>query len=198
MDWQARYLSGDTPWDKGASAPSLLPLLKEKSELFTDRRVFVPGCGVGHDAKELAEFGLDVVAGDIAPLAIARAKENNPHEVDFRESDILKNSGSLTAGFDLIWEHTCFCALDPVLRADYVAAMWKLLKPGGVLLGVFFTNPDVIPNEGPPYKTTREELAEIFRSHFALEWVAEPQAFYPGREGREHLMLFKRLSLPAV
>ena len=193
MDWQDRYLSGDTPWDKGASAPSLLPLIEEKPELFSGQRVFVPGCGIGHDAKELAKYGLNVVGGDIAPLAIARAKVGNPHAVDFRELNILKIPESLVGSFDMVWEHTCFCALDPTLRADYVAAMWGLLKPNGVVLGVFFTNPDVIPDEGPPYKTSCEELREIFSSHFSLEWVAEPKAFYQGREGREHLMLFKKL-----
>ncbi|MFT5882844.1 MAG: SAM-dependent methyltransferase [Crocinitomicaceae bacterium] len=193
MDWQKRYLSGDTPWDKGASAPSLLPLFEEKPELFSGQRVFVPGCGIGYDAKELAEYGLDVVGGDIAPLAIARAKELNPHDVDFRELNIFKIPEGLIGSFDMVWEHTCFCALDPMHRADYVAAMWELLKPNGLVLGVFFTNPDVIPNEGPPYKTSRKELREIFSSHFSLEWVAAPKAFYQGREGREHLMLFKKL-----
>jgi SAM-dependent methyltransferase len=194
MDWQERYLNADTPWDKGAPAPSLAPLIEQNPEIFKGKRVFVPGCGIGYDAKELAKNGLDVVAGDIAPIAIARANEDNPNRVDFRELDIFKIPESLLGSFDLVWEHTCFCALEPKLRADYVAAMWKLLKPNGIVLGVFFTNPDVTPNEGPPYKTSSEELREIFSSHFALEWLAEPKAFYPGREGREHLILFKKLT----
>ena len=194
MDWQKRYLSDDTPWDKGAPAPSLARLIEENPNIFKGKRIFVPGCGIGHDAKELASHGLNVVAGDIAPLAIARAKKLNPNRVDFRELDILKIPESLLGCFDLVWEHTCFCALEPKLRADYVAAMWRLLKPNGIVLGVFFTNPDVVPTEGPPYKTSCEELREIFGSHFALEWLAEPKDFYKGREGREHLILFKKLT----
>lgn len=193
MDWQDRYLRGDTPWDKGTSAPSLSPLIEQKPELFANQRVFVPGCGLGHDAKEFAKHGLDVVAADISPFAIERAKEENPHGVDFRELNILKIDHDLVGFFDIVWEHTCFCALDPNLRSDYVVAMSERLKPNAVLLGVFFTNPDAAPNEGPPYKTSRKELCEIFSSHFALEWVDEPKEFYPGREGCEHLMLFKKL-----
>ena len=193
MDWQERYVSGDTPWDNGSAAPSILQMMEEMPTLFTGKSIFVPGCGIGHDAKVLAKHGLDVVGGDIAPLAIARAKEDNPDGVDFKEFDILKISDELTGSFDMVWEHTCFCALSPELRADYVASMSKLLKPNGLLLGVFFTNPDVAPGDGPPYKTSCEELREIFSSHFVFEWETEPDAFYPGREGREHLMLFKRL-----
>lgn len=34
-------------------------------------------------------------------------------------------------------EHTCFCAIDPGLREDYIGTACRLLAPGGWLLGLF-------------------------------------------------------------
>lgn len=201
MDWQQRYVIGDTPWDKGRAAPSLVDLLADRGFLFSGKRgVLVPGCGVGYDARAIAAAGLDVVGVDVAEIAIQRATETLPAELQGRLryecEDLFSLPASYHAAFDMVWEHTCFCAIRPELRDDYVKAMWRSLRPGGCLLGVFFTNPEMDPGEeGPPFKASRDEIRDIFGALFSLEWECEPKSFYDGRAGREWLMLFRRLEV---
>jgi SAM-dependent methyltransferase len=197
VDWQERYQQGDTPWDKGYATPVLSELVEKKPFFFgSNKRIFVPGCGNGYDAHVLAETGSSVLGFDIAPAAIDTASENVQSGLDlkFDLGDIFNLPGKMEKAFDLVWEHTCFCAIDPNMRAQYVEQMWRALKPNAALLGVFFTNPDMPPGEGPPYRSTRDEVRAVFGSHFVLEWEWEPTQFYPGREGREHVMLFRRLA----
>jgi hypothetical protein len=58
IDWEERWRSKDTPWEKGYAAPPLTEYLEEGGEeLRNARRVLVPGCGSGHDVRELARHG---------------------------------------------------------------------------------------------------------------------------------------------
>ncbi|MFC5050505.1 methyltransferase domain-containing protein [Rubritalea spongiae] len=197
MDWQARYQVGDTPWDKGCVTPVLTELIGKNPFFFGEsKRFFVPGCGFGYDALAIAETGSSVIGMDIAESAVKQAQrlESAERELSFVSGDIFELAENLYGRFDFVWEHTCFCALDPSLRSRYVEQMWKVLKQGGAVVGVFFINPDVAAGEGPPYGASREEIRALFASHFVLEWESEPKCCYEGREGREHVMLFRRLT----
>ena len=197
MDWQERYVNGDTPWDKNAPAPAINQISLQKPALLSPgRKVLVPGCGYGYDALALAELGLDVTGLDIAELALQKASTLTPDNlsVEWLADDAFQLPASRHHRYDMVWEHTFLCAIAPEMREEYVKAMWRYLKPNGCLLGVFFTNPDMAPGEGPPYKIPRSEIIELMGSLFALEWETEPTEHYPGREGREHIMLFRRLS----
>lgn len=195
MDWQERYALGDTPWDKGAAAPSLDYLIRDCPVLFTSEAEFlVPGCGLGHDALLLASSVGHVVGGDIAPLAVESAaqKAEAIPNLDFMLVNLFDLPNSMLNRFDGVWEHTCFCAIDPSQRAAYVTAMWSALRPAGYLLGIFFINPDVEPGEGPPFGASVGEICEVFSPCFTLEQEMEPKAFYPGREQRERILIFRR------
>jgi SAM-dependent methyltransferase len=97
--------------------------------------------------------------------------------------------------FDWIWEHTCFCAIDPTDRERYVAAVHRLLKPHGSLLATFFIDPGLDPDEeGPPFGVSEAELDALFARHFVLEKQWPPRACFPGREGREHMRLLRRIN----
>lgn len=194
-NWQSRYESNDIPWDKGSAAPAISQVDKQLPNLLASgTKVLVPGCGLGRDAVEIAAKGCCVTGVDIAPLAVQRATTLAPEGLDvtFLEADLLEPKEGLLSAFDVIWEHTCFCALPPALRRSYVESMWRMLRPNGCLVGVFFINPDE-EEQGPPYKASREEICAVFGSHFRIEWEQEPSVHYDGREGREWLMLFHRL-----
>src|SRR5271168_4912958 len=53
-DWEARYQTGDMPWEKGEASPGLVDFLAGHPDL--DRgTVAVPGCGTGHDVRAWAK-----------------------------------------------------------------------------------------------------------------------------------------------
>ena len=205
-DWQQRYLDGDTPWDKGGAAPPLAELIERLgAEVFGVGEVWVPGCGAGHDVRLLAEHGLNVVGLDLAPAALeaARAHPSTSKEsyelMDFLDPAQLEGRQAAA-----IWEHTCFCAIDPSRRDDYARSAADVLPPGGMLAGVFFLTPWDEGEEGlgppgsgglgPPFGSSKEAIDACFAPWFERVEAWEPQTAYPGREGREWLAVYKRLT----
>ena len=190
-DWENCYQTGQIFWDKGTPSPSL-QLLAEKHPGLFKGRVLVPGCGLGHDARWLAAHGCEVTAVDIAPTAIAKARELDPaHRVNFQEADLFDLPHELRGAFDIVWEHTCLSAMAPELRERYALGIKSALKSAGIVAAVFYINPDLDPGEtGPPYPISVDELEDLWRSvglEISESWV--PEAAYPGREGRERVMI---------
>ena len=199
-DWEERYQTGDTPWEKGHAAPPLVELLNtlDVGE-WGAGPILVPGCGLGHDARALAALKIPVIGVDLSQSAVARAQKFPVvGEETYKVADFLNSEWNVGRKFSAIWEHTCFCAIDPSLRGKYVEAVADCLEDGGLLAGVFFLTP-FDPGEeksGPPFGTSIEELDGWFSS--SLEkiggWV--PATAYPGREGREWIGLFRKISQP--
>ena len=189
-DWEDHYRTGDMPWEKGTPHPALVDFLKRSP---VHGRVLVPGCGTGHDVRALAATADEVVGLDIAPSAIANAKAQPAVGGEqYVLGDLFALPRKFLASFDAVFEHTCFCAIDPSLREKYVAAVASALKPGGHLLAIFYLDPGLDPGEsGPPFGVTREELDGFFSPRFTLlrEW--KPAATFPGREGREMCRLMQ-------
>ena len=203
-DWNAQYAAGNTPWDKRAPAPPLLEWLDAGGQL--DGDIFVPGCGFGYDVRALAGVpGVRRVVGfDLSEHALtaARAFPAAGHE-DYRAGDLFDLPAELRGAFDVVVEHTCFCAIDPARRADYVTAIAGALRPGGLLLAVFYLDPwnagePLPPGGGPPFGTTVAELDGLFPPTFTLLEERRPTRAYPGREGRELLRVYRRKSPTAT
>jgi SAM-dependent methyltransferase len=214
-DWEARYQSGDMPWEKGAPSPGLVDFLAANPQLsggdaivapalesgreiqatatkasLLPLTVCVPGCGTGHDVREWAKAGFRVYGYDLAPSAIRLSQERTQAaglQAEFGLADFLRDEPPFL--FDWIFEHTLFCAIDPGERELYVQAVLRWLKPGGQYLAVNYLIPDT---DGPPFGTTREELIERFSPHFGLlfEWV--PRS-YPNRTGLERMLWWRKI-----
>lgn len=197
-DWNQRYLADDTPWEKGSPAPPLLQLLERKdNEIWGEGTILVPGCGTGHDVRALAREGMQILGVDLAEEAIARA-EAHPEvgKESYQLGDFLSADWREGKSFSAIWEHTCFCAIDPSHRPDYAKACAALVEPGGHLIGVFFLTPHDPGEEtqGPPFGTSIEELDTHFCPWFQRIDSCVPVNAYPGREGREWLAIYQRIS----
>ncbi|HPA16449.1 MAG TPA: methyltransferase domain-containing protein [Verrucomicrobiae bacterium] len=189
VDWEGRYRRGETRWEKGAPAP---PLVEFLSRHRMSGEVLVPGCGTGHDVRAIAAGGASVLGIDIAPSAIRLAREHRPAGNErYALADFLKPPEELAGGFDWLFEHTLFCAIDPDRRHDYAASATTSLKPGGLFLAIFYLDPtDPEPGE-PPFPVTTEELDDLFGKDFDLleDWT--PRTAHPGREGRERVRLMR-------
>ena len=189
-DWNRRYEEGDTPWEKGKAHPVLGDMLAHSA---LSGRVLVPGCGSGHDVRELTRKGLEVVGLDVAPLAIERARAHKPAGGEqYVMGCIFDLPREWRGTFDGVFEHTCFCAIDPSQREDYASAVAGALKPGGRFLAVFYANPDN-DGDGPPFGCTREQLDDLFGKQFRLLDERWEIPTYEGRTGRELLRLYERV-----
>lgn len=190
-DWQDYWERGETPWDKGEAAPPLLECLEGGfGEFLKSARVLVPGCGSGHDVRALVAAGAEVTGMDLSAKAVEVAEGWEPvGDEIFLEGDFL--AGDL-AGFDAIWEHTCFCAIEPDQRDAYVAAAAMAVREGGRFYGVFYLTPDN-DEDGPPYAAEIDEIVGRFSPWFTLLDGRVPERAFPGREGREWLAVFERL-----
>ena len=185
--WETRYRTGDTPWEKGEASPGLIDFLNQ-TPLPIKGSVLVPGCGNGHDARAWSAAGWDAVGLDLAPSAISGARERTPSglKADFRVGNFLLDEPF--ARFDCIFEHTCYCAIDPTDREAYVNAVDRWLRPAGYYVSINYLIPDT---EGPPFGTTREELLQKFSSRFSLTRDFVPRS-YSNRTGLERLFVWQK------
>ncbi|KAB2653571.1 MAG: methyltransferase domain-containing protein [Verrucomicrobia bacterium] len=186
-DWDSLYQKNEMQWDKGEASPGLVDFLRDEP-LQGGERVLVPGCGRGHDARAWAKAGFVALGLDISPTAVLRAQELAivGSSVKFCEGDFLQ--ANQYQGYDWLFEHTLFCAIQPELRRDYVKAAARSVRQGGHFLAVHYLIPDV---DGPPFGTTRDEVCERFESDFHLikDWV--PRS-YPNRTGLERMFYWKK------
>lgn len=197
MDWEQRYRSGDTPWEKGAPAPALLEWLESRGAM--EGEVLVPGCGLGHDVRAIsaASPAARVLGLDIAASALEQARRFSVvGRETYQCADLFALPVELTSRFHWVFEHTCFCVIEPRQRCDYVGAITRALRPLGFLLGIFFLNPwdpgEAPDGGGPPFPVTLEELDSLFATGFELVEELNPHASYPGREGREMMRLLRK------
>jgi methyl halide transferase len=194
-DWEQCYIEGDTPWDQGSPSPVLVEYLDANS---VTGRVVAPGCGSGHDVAEIARRSdlVSVLGMDISPSAVSLANTRLEAlaNASCEHADLFDLQQHHIGQYDWVCEHTCFCAIDPSRRSDYVNAVHQLLKSGGKLLAVFYLSPK--PREdgvaGPPFGCSIEELDALFDGRFVLEESRVPEVAFPGREGRELLRVFRR------
>ena len=181
-DWEALYQANDTFWDHGEASPGLVDYLAANSSLPLGQAL-VPGCGRGHDARALAQAGWAATGLDLAPSSVPLAKRLADEErltIDYRIGDFLSDEPHKL--FDLVFEHTLFCAIPPVRRDDYVQALRRWLKPGGLYLAVNYM---ITEDTGePPFSTTTAELDERFGEPFELLRRWTPRS-YESREGKE-------------
>jgi SAM-dependent methyltransferase len=193
MDWNERYNNDDTPWDKGVATPVLAELLYKIPQYFqAETQALVLGCGLGHDVALLHEAKINATGLDISDTALRLARETYPELGDVWLKDDLFAMSDRADAYDLIWEHTCYCAIPPEKRSDYVLSVFDLLKPDAYFAGVFFTDTGQAPDVGPPFSTTRAEVKKNFETLFQLAWEGKPTQSYPGRENCEWVMIWRK------
>jgi SAM-dependent methyltransferase len=191
LDWDEHYKTGEVFWDKGRSSPPLTQYLKRHR---TRGKTLVPGCGRGHEVALAVEHGLDALGLDIAPTGIADARSRYPQIAGrFVIGNFFDPPAELRGAFDVVLEHTLLCALPPAMREDYRKAVDLTLRPGGLLIGVWFINPALDPGEeGPPFGISVAELTALFEDGYEIVDDYVPDIAFPNREKRERLRVLRR------
>jgi len=189
--WENHYQQGTTRWDLGKAAPPLVSLLDSPDSALKAGRVAVLGSGRGYDAMLFADHGFDVIGFDFAPLAIAEATtlaQATRNSAQFLQRDIFNLAGEFHDYFNYVIEHTCFCAIDPDKRPDYVKIVHAILPPQGELIGVFFTH--TRPG-GPPFGVTPTQIKQYFEPEFEIISLIPVTNSVAERQGEEHLGRFR-------
>jgi len=189
-DWQTHYDNDDMPWDLGEVAPPFVRLFEEG--LLPKGRMIVPGCGQGHEVAFFAGQGFQVTAVDVAPGAVERLQRNlQTRNLTARvvHQDFFKLDGAHESSYDVFLEHTFFCAIHPDLRPHYAHMAARVLKPGGVLAGLFYETGE---SGGPPFNTTAEDVRRHFKDRFHIHRLEKCDASAERRQGKEWLALLER------
>jgi SAM-dependent methyltransferase len=187
--WESRWQLAQTGWDIGYPSDPIAAYFKQVSQ--KDAAILIPGCGNAWEGEFLLNAGFSGThLIDIAPSAVQRIKERVPHFP--KDQVILGDFFTHQGQYDFVVEQTFFCAIDPSLRARYAEQVFRLLKPGGKLVGVLFDCD--FGNDHPPFGGSREEYTTYFHPAFeVLRMEKAPDSIKP-RQGRE---LFIELMKPA-
>lgn len=190
--WEAIYQTGDAGWDIGKPAPPLALLLQSLPDWLSPGKLICFGAGAGHDSFLFAENGFDVTAVDFAPSAVRSIKKYASANVSLNalEADILALPAEHLESYDYVLEHTCFCAIPVENRAKYVSAAKSVLKPGGILFGLFYRF-DPADDKGPPYSTSEEEIRDLFSKDFEIIEFSTPKQSHGKRQNRERFIAMK-------
>ena len=190
--WEDLYGRGGDGWELGGPAPPLVEFVEATPP--AQGRVAVPGCGRGHDVRFLTRHGYQAVGFDFSPAAIAAARSlaaGDGLTSAFEQRDIFSLAADHAHAFDGIWEYTCFCAIDPRRRAEYVRVIASILRPGGWLLACFY--PIRVGGAGPPFPVSKDEVRGLLSAVFRIERSAPPLRSPARRQGQEWMVLARRL-----
>ncbi len=189
-DWARHYKESDLTWDIGEASPPLVRLWDEGK--LKPGKVLIPGCGQGHEATFLAERRFDVVAVDYVPAALELAEKNLKEKnltARLLGQSFFDLDSSHDGSYDWMFEQTFFCAIDTSDRTRYVQTAHRILKTGGVLVGLFYETGE---EGGPPWNTTEENILEFFSEKFVVEDLNKTENSAERRRGREWLAWLRK------
>ncbi len=185
--WSSRYQADQIGWDMGQVSPPIAHYFQSVS-IPKNTQILIPGAGNAHEASFLWEMGFtNVYVLDFAeePLCNLLSRTEGFPKDQAIVGDILEHNGR----YDLIVEQTLFCALDPLLREDYVSKCSELLSDDGLLIGVLFNRQF---DSGPPFGGSKEEYEDLYSRFFSDVKMEECYNSYEPRQGSELFIRCKK------
>lgn len=197
--WEDHWAEGHIPWDAGKECPSLKSYL-ERAPSRAGARALVPGCGSGYDVFCLARAGYQTIGIDIAPSARLHFTKLRAKAALSEETAALVTTNffsvsqdELGGPFDLIWDYTFYCAIQPAQRDAWREQTAKLLAPKGRLLMLIFPVIEGASEEhGPPYPLDPQKVVAQLSPTFRSLHLAPAKESHPGREGKEWLSVWTK------
>lgn len=150
------------PWDITTPQPSIMKLQEDRPGVFGSPLLDI-GCGLGNNSIGLASVGIDVVAVDISDVAVeecnARLKDRKAAggltgscqflDCNILDPESLKKLDSFLPFSTLLDSAVFHCIGNDAARKTYVEALTKLVKPGGHLVMLNFSDKIPDPWVGP-------------------------------------------------
>jgi SAM-dependent methyltransferase len=177
--WDAAYAARTPPpWDLGRPQPAFVRLAGEG--LLTGQVLDV-GCGTGEQTLLAASSGAEALGVDVSPLAVEQARGKAAArgvKARFEVADAL-SLGDLGLTFDTVIDSGLFHVFDDDNRARYVASLALVLRPGGHLYLMCFS--DRQPGEFGPRRVSQDELRAAFGAGWTVLGIqADTFAINPG------------------
>jgi SAM-dependent methyltransferase len=195
--WERDYQRGTAGWDMGTPTPAFQRLLTENN--FPPGRLLNPGAGRGHDAREFARHGFEVVALDFAKDAVHAMRDalTPGLKLEILQQDFFQLSPASIGTFDYFLEYTFYCAIDPARRDEYADQVARLLKPNGIYIALAFplgaVSPTFADGSGPPFIVNADELIARLHAHgFHIVRREFPPDSVKPRKGREELLILQK------
>ena len=185
--WEQKYIKNETGWDIGAISS---PLKAYFSQLTTKNlKILIPGAGNSYEAEYLHNQGFKNV--DIIDIAAQPLKNFKNRVASFPknsliETDFFKHNKK----YNLIVEHTFFCALHPDIRTQYVNKMADLLEEKGKLIGLLFDFE--LTKQGPPFGGSLDAYIKLFSEKFNIIIIDKCYNSIKPRLGRELFFIFEK------
>lgn len=147
-DMYSKPLS-DIPWEITDPPIELTWYVTGKN--FSGKMALDIGCGTGNYTAFMAEQGFSEVIGvDFSSRAISIAKKLGSHykNIQFIVGDVTKLQPLMSdKKFDFIFDYSILHHIEPLLVQGYANQFDQLLKPGGTLLLVCYSDKDA-PADG--------------------------------------------------
>jgi cyclopropane fatty-acyl-phospholipid synthase-like methyltransferase len=162
----ADLYAGKAPWDIGKPQPNFVAAADQITGSVLDA-----GCGTGDNALFIAGRGQKVTGIDFLPEPIARAKQKATErnlKATFLVMDALELR-HLPEQFDSVIDSGLFHVFSDENRQRYVAGLASVLKPGGKLFLLCFS--DAEPGDQGPRRVSQTELKSAFSKGWAIESI---------------------------
>ena len=202
--WQNEEKKGESKpkFDCDKTEPALVRFLANNASFVPElrktksARVLVPGCGRGYALETFSStFDSENVVGlevsETAREACERYQTENGSKAkcvvdDFFAHDVASDDEK----YDVIYDCTFLCAIQPFQRQKWAEQMKKLTAKGSRLISLVFPLGDF--EGGPPFALSPELVKSLLESDFDVEELIQvPEADW-ARGRPEYLYVFVR------
>lgn len=164
------------PWDVGHPQPAIAALV-ERGGVVQSPALDV-GCGTGEHVLFLRSRGIEAWGVDLAPTAIARAKEKarqrgvEPDVFAVGDALALEKIGRT---FRTAYDTGVFHVFSDDDRARYAESLARVVEPGGTYVTLVFSDREPA-DWGGPRRISERDFADAFRAGWRVRSV-EPARF---------------------
>jgi SAM-dependent methyltransferase len=165
-NWDDSYAGPSPPWDIGRPQPAFLRLAEAGA---LRGALLDAGCGTGEHTILAARHGASALGIDVSGRAIEIARRKAAEQAVDASFKVVDALGLVTLGaaFDTVVDSGLFHVFDDAARARYVTALSAVLRPGGRLHLMCFS--DRQPGEWGPRRVSEAELHAAFGSGWRMD-----------------------------
>ena len=165
-DWDDAYAGPPPPWDIGRPQPAFVRLAEAGA---LRGAVLDAGCGTGEHTMLAALHGARALGIDVSRRAIETARTKATERGVDARFEVLdaRCLDELDETFEAVVDSGLFHVFDDASRARYVSAVHAVLRPGGHLHLMCFS--DRQPGDWGPRRVARGELRAAFRSGWRID-----------------------------